>query len=126
MGQAHTIKAFMAWIITKYLLTAGMVVFISEVAKRSDRLGGFNATLPLMTLLTLVWLYVENQPDEKIANHAYYTFWYVIPTLPMFLLFPYLLPRLGFWVTMGACVVATAICFGLFALVMKSFGINLL
>ena len=43
----------MTWIITKYLLTAGMVVFISEVAKRSDRLGGFIAALPLMTLLTL-------------------------------------------------------------------------
>ena len=126
MGQAHTIKASMAWIITKYLLTAGMVVFISEVAKRSDRLGGFIAALPLMTLLTLVWLYVENQPEEKIANHAYYTFWYVIPTLPMFLLFPYLLPRLGFWITMGACVVITVICFGLFALLMKGFGINLL
>jgi len=126
MGQAHTIKASMAWIIAKYLLTAGMVVFISEVAKRSDRLGGFIAALPVMTLLTLVWLYAENQPEEKIANHAYYTFWYVIPTLPMFLLFPYLLPRLGFWMTMGTRVVATVICFGLFALVMKSFGINLL
>jgi uncharacterized membrane protein (GlpM family) len=77
----------MAWIITKYLLTAGMVVFISEAAKRSDRLGGFIAALPLMTLLTLVWLYIENQPEEKIANHAYYTFWYVIPTLPMFYCF---------------------------------------
>lgn len=119
-------RAYMAWIITKYLLTAGMVVFISEVAKRSDRLGGFIAALPLMTLLTLVWLYVENQPEEKIANHAYYTFWYVIPTLPMFLLFPYLLPRLGFWMTMGVCVVATVMCFGLFALLMKSLGINLL
>jgi uncharacterized membrane protein (GlpM family) len=126
MGQANTLKASMAWIITKYLLTAGMVVFISEVAKRSDRLGGFIAALPLMTLLTLVWLYVENQPEEKIANHAYYTFWYVIPTLPMFLLFPYLLPKLGFWMTMGASVVVTVICFGLFALLIKSFGIELL
>lgn len=116
----------MAWIITKYLLTAGMVVFISEVAKRSDRLGGFIAALPLMTLLTLVWLYVENQPEEKIANHAYYTFWYVIPTLPMFLLFPYLLPKLGFWLTMGASVAVTVICFGLFALVLKGFGVELL
>ena len=116
----------MAWIITKYLLTAGMVVFISEVAKRSDRLGGFIAALPLMTLLTLVWLYVENQSEEKIANHAYYTFWYVLPTLPMFLLFPYLLPKLGFWITMSTGVVLTIICFGIFALVMKSFGINLL
>ena len=116
----------MTWIITKYLLTAGMVVFISEVAKRSDKLGGFIAALPLMTLLTLTWLYIENQPEEKIANHAYYTFWYVIPTLPMFLLFPCLLPKLGFWMTMGACVVATVICFGLFAVLMKNFGIQLL
>lgn len=116
----------MAWIITKYLLTAGMVVFISEVAKRSDKLGGFIAALPLMTILTLIWLYVENQTDEKIANHAYYTFWYVIPTLPMFLLFPYLLQKIGFWLTMGASIVVTVVCFGLFALVMKSFGIELI
>ena len=116
----------MAWIITKYLLTAAMVVFISEVAKRSDRLGGFIAALPLMTLLTLIWLYVENQSEEKIANHAYYTFWYVIPTLPMFLVFPYLLPRIGFWSTVGASVVVTVIRFGLFALLMKHFGVELL
>jgi hypothetical protein len=116
----------MAWIITKYLITAGLVVFISEMAKRSDKLGGFIAALPLITLLTLIWLYIEKQSDEKIANHAYYTFWYVIPTLPMFLLFPYLLPKLGFWVTMGASVVVTIICFGLFALVMKGIGVELL
>ena len=116
----------MAWIITKYLLTAAMVVFISEVAKRSDKLGGFIAALPVMTLLTLTWLYIDNQPEEKIANHAYYTFWYVIPTLPMFLLFPYLLPKIGFWLTMGACVVATVICFGLFTLAMKAFDVQLL
>jgi len=48
-----------------------MVVFVSEVAKRSDRLGGLIAALPLMTLLTLTWLYIENQPEEKIANHVY-------------------------------------------------------
>jgi len=116
----------MAWIITKYLITAGLVVFISEMAKRSDKLGGFIAALPLITLLTLIWLYIEKQSDEKIANHAYYTFWYVIPTLPMFLLFPYLLPKLGFWLTMGTSVVVTIICFGLLALVMKGFGVELL
>jgi hypothetical protein len=116
----------MAWIITKYLLTAGMVVFVSEVAKRSDRLGGFFGALPIMTLLTLTWLYVENQSEEKMANYSYYSFWYVIPTLPMFILFPYLLPKLGFWLTMGASVVVTVICFGLFALLMRNFGIQLL
>lgn len=116
----------MLWIITKYILTAAVVVAVSEAAKRSDKFGGFMAALPLITLLALVWLYVEKQPMEKIANHAWYTFWYVIPTLPMFLVFPALLSRLGFWPTLGVCVVMTTILFGLFALVVRRFGIELL
>jgi hypothetical protein len=116
----------MNWIITKYFITAGMVVLISELAKRSDRLGGFVAALPLITLLTLTWLYLENQPTAKIANHAWYTFWYVIPTLPMFLVFPWLLQRVGFWPSMIASMLLTIICFGVFAMVVKRFGIELI
>ena len=116
----------MAWIITKYAVTAALVVLISELAKRSDKLGGFIAALPLVTLLTLVWLYLENQPATKIANHAWYTFWYVVPTLPMFLVFPVLLPRLGFWLTLLASAVLTVVCFATFAVVMRRFGVMLL
>ena len=116
----------MNWIIFKYLLTAGVVVLISEVAKKSDRLGGLIAALPLVTVLALIWLYVENQSSEKISNHAYYTFWYVLPTLPMFLIFPYLLKKFGFWVTLSLSMVITLIIFYIFAKVMKSFGVELL
>lgn len=116
----------MVWLITKYLLTAGVVVVVSEAAKRSDKLGGFIAALPLVTLLALIWLYVEKQPQEKIVAHAWYTFWYVVPTLPMFLAFPALLPRLGFWLTMLAGIGITVVCFGLFALLVRQFGIRLL
>lgn len=63
----------MSWIITKYLITAAVVVLITEVAKRSDKLGGLVAALPTVTILALIWLYVENQSTEKIANHAWYT-----------------------------------------------------
>jgi len=116
----------MAWLITKYFLTAGVVVLVSEMAKRSDRLGGLVAALPLVTVLALIWLHLENQPEQKIANHAWYTFWYVVPTLPMFLAFPVLLPRLGFWATLGASVIITLVCFWLFAQSVRRFGINLL
>ena len=116
----------MNWIIFKYLLTAGVVVLISEVAKRSDRLGGLIAALPLVTVLALIWLYVENQSSEKISNHAYYTFWYVLPTLPMFLIFPYLLKKFGFWITLSLSTMITLIIFYIFAKVMKSFGVDLL
>ena len=116
----------MKWLVTKYLITAAVVVLVSETAKRSDRFGGFVAALPLITLLTLVWLHIENQPDATLANHAWYTFWYVVPTLPMFLAFPWLLQRFGFWWTLGASALITVICFGAFALVVKRFGVNLL
>jgi len=116
----------MQYLIVKYLVTAGVVVLVSELAKRSDKLGGLVAALPLVTVLTLIWLYVEQQPVSKIANHAYYTFWYVIPTLPMFLAFPLLLTRIGFWPTLLACIVITMVCFGLFALLVRRFGVELL
>jgi F0F1-type ATP synthase assembly protein I len=116
----------MPFILFKYLLTAAVVVAVSEFAKRSDKLGGLIAALPLVTLLTLIWLHLEQQPATKIANHARYTFWYVLPTLPMFLMFPALLPRIGFWPTLGACTVNTLISFGTFAVALRRFGIVLL
>lgn len=116
----------MTWLLTKYAITAAIVVVVSEVAKRSDKLGAFIASLPMVTVLALIWLHVEHQPEQKLANHAWYTFWYVIPTLPMFLVFPFLLPRWGFWPTLAACLVLTIACFGLFALLVRRFGIELL
>lgn len=116
----------MTWIASKYLITAAMVVLVSELAKRSDKLGGLVAALPLVTILTLIWLYLENQPQARIANHAWYTFWYVLPTLPMFLAFPLLLPRVGFWLTLLSCIVITSVCFAAFAWLLRRYGINLL
>jgi F0F1-type ATP synthase assembly protein I len=115
----------MTWIITKYLITAAVVVIVSEAAKRSDRLGALIAALPMVTVLTLIWLYVERAPEQKIANHAWYTFWFVVPTLPMFLVFPPLLQRIGFWPTLLVCVLITMVCFALFALLVRRFGVEL-
>jgi len=116
----------MAWVVTKYLITAAVVVLVSEFAKRSDKLGALVAALPMVTVLTLIWLHVERQPQSKVANHAWYTFWYVVPTLPMFLAFPALLSRLGFWSALAACVVLTFVCFVGFAALVKKFGIMLM
>lgn len=116
----------MSWIVVKYLITALVVVVVSEAAARSDRLGGLVAALPLVTVLTLIWLHVEHQPQARIANHAWYTLWYVLPTLPMFAAFPWLLGRFGFWPALGSGVVLTLACILGFALLLKPFGIRLL
>ena len=110
----------------KLLFTAIIIVIISEIAKHYDRLAALVASLPLVTLITLFWLYYENQPEEKIANHAYYTFWYVIPTLPMFVFFPWAIKVFGFWITFILSIFLTIVIFFLYSIILKKFGINLI
>ena len=113
--------------ITKYAVTAFVIVVISEVAKRSDKLGALISSLPFVTIMVMIWLYVEKQGSQKIGNHAYYTFWYVIPTLPMFLVMPWLMAKgINFWISLAICVLVTFGCFILTTIIARRFGVNLL
>ena len=113
-------------LVVKFVVTALIVVAVSEIVKRTDRLGALLASLPLTTLLVLFWMYVEKQPTAKLASYAYYTFWFVVPTLPMFLQLPWMLERgYGFWLSLGAAVVVTFVSYILTALVARHFGANL-
>ena len=117
----------MSFLIAKYAVTAFIVVLVSEVAKRSDKLGALIASLPFVTVMVMIWLYVENQGTAKIANHAYYTFWYVLPTLPMFLVMPWLLHRgMSFWPALALCVLLTMAAFALAALLGRHIGVDLM
>jgi len=117
----------MLFLITKYAVTAFIIVLVSEVAKRTDRIGALIAALPFVTILAMFWLYVEKQPIEKISNHAYYTFWFVLPTIPMFLLMPFLFKKgFGFWPTMTAGALCTILCFLLTALFARRIGVDLM
>ena len=116
----------MLLIVTKYAVTSLVIVLVSEIAKRSDKVGARIASLPLVTVMVMIWLYVENQGTARIAQHAYYTFWYVLPTLPMFLAIPFLLYRgVNFWVALAAGMLLTLVAFGLTALAARHFNVSL-
>ena len=117
----------MVMLIVKYLFTAGIIVLVSEVAKRTDLVGALIASLPFVTIMVMFWLWYEGQGAEKISNHAFYTFWYVIPTLPMFLVMPAMMNRgINFWWSLLAGVATTIVMFVVTALVAKRFGVELL
>lgn len=117
----------MTFIVLKYALTAAIIVGVSEIAKRADKAGALISSLPLVTILVMIWLHLEKAGSEKIGNHAYYTFWYVLPTLPMFLLMPELMKRgVNFWLSLGSCALLTFGCFVLTALIGKKFGVDLM
>ncbi len=114
-------------LVIKYAVTALIIVSVSELAKRSDKLGALVSSLPLVTLMVMVWLHVERQGNQKIGNHAYYTFWYVLPTLPMFLVMPWLMAKgVNFWLALAICALVTMGSFAFTALVAKRLGVNLM
>ena len=96
----------MLFYITKVLFTSVIIVSVVEIAKRSDKLGGLVAALPLTTILIIFWMYFEGFSNEKISKHMLYTVFFVIPTLPMFLIFPLLIGKFDF---IGAVVLGIAL-----------------
>jgi len=117
----------MALLITKFLLTSFIIVLVSEIVKRTDKIGALIAALPFVTIMVMIWLHVEKQGAEKIATHAYYTLWYVVPTLPMFAQMPVMLRKgYNFWLTLAVGILVTFLAFLITAWIGKKFGVELM
>ena len=93
----------MRYLAVKAALSGIIIAIVSEVARRSPTLGGLIVSLPLISILGILWLWHDTSDAERIAAHAQSTFWYVLPTLPMFLMMPTMLRHgIGFWPTLAA------------------------
>jgi hypothetical protein len=99
----------------KILLTVAVVVAVSEIAKRSTLWGAALASLPLTSVLALVWLYLDTADTQRVAALSGSIFWLVLPSLALFVLLAYLLRSgWGFWPGLGvACVGTAAAYFGM-------------
>ena len=116
----------MTYFIVKCLLSGLIVAIVSEVARRSPVLGALVVSLPLVSLLGILWLWRDTGDTGRIADHAQSTFWYVLPSLPMFLVLPAMLRAgAGFWPSMGASCVLTMVLYLLTAWTLAKFGISL-
>lgn len=92
----------MLYLIIKTVLTAVIIVGISEIGKRYTTFAALLAALPLTSLLAMIWLYVDTKDAEKIADLSTGIFWLVLPTLIFFLILPWLLSKqINFWVSMA-------------------------
>jgi len=111
---------------TKLILSAAIIVVVSEVAKHSAGMGALIKSLPLVSILAMIWLYVDTQDTGKIADLSVGTFWLVLPTLPMFLVLPALLRNgLGFYPSLGISVAVMAACYLVAVPILARFGITI-
>ena len=101
----------MLYFFIKASVSGIIVAIVSETARRNPGTGALIASLPLISILGMIWLWRDTQDVARMADHAGATFWYVLPSLPMFLLIPALLKRgIPFWPALGAgCLLTIAL-----------------
>ena len=101
----------MLYLAIKALISGVIVAAVSEISKRSPGLGGLVASLPLVSVLGMIWLWRDTRDAATLAAHTTGTFWFVLPSLPMFLIIPVLLRRgVPFWGALaGGCALTMAL-----------------
>ncbi len=112
--------------ILKALISGVIIAAASELAKRYPGWGALIVALPLVSLLTMVWLWRDTGDVVRIADHARATFWLVLPSMPMFLVLPWLLVRgTGFWAALGLSCLLTLVLYLVSLWLLPRLGIRL-
>lgn len=116
----------MLYLLIKAGLSGVIVALVSETARRSPGLGALLASLPLISILGMIWLWNDTGDAVRLAAHSRATFWYVLPSLPMFLLIPALLGRgMSFAAALVAGCLLTSALYIVTARIAPAFGVDL-
>lgn len=116
----------MTYLLVKALLSGVIIALVSEIARRSPGFAALVASLPLVSVLGMIWLWRDTADPGRIAAHAGATFWYVLPSLPMFLLIPLLLKRgVAFYPALAAGCVLTVALYLAMVWIAPRFGLTL-
>jgi hypothetical protein len=112
--------------IVKIAITTVLIVAISEIAKRSSFFGALLASIPLVSVLAMIWLYIDTRDTAKVTALSISVFWLVLPSLALFVSLPLLLKQgWNFYFSMSIAIGITILCYWLMIIVLSHFGIRL-
>ena len=116
----------MTFILSKYLITAFIIVAVSEIAKQNSFLGSILASIPLVSVLAITWLYLDTKDISRVIDLSNGILWFVIPSLTFFIILPVLLKYgISFYISLSFSIVATIISYYSLIKVLHKFGIEL-
>ncbi len=116
----------MSYYLVKILVTTALIVAISEIAKRSSFIGAILASIPLISVLAIFWLYIDTKDVTKVSALAASVFWLVLPSLALFVTLPFLLKHgLSFYLSIGISIGITICCYLLMVAILHHFGVRL-
>ncbi len=100
----------MILLLIKSIISGILIALISEIARKSPGLGALIASIPLISVFAMVWIWLETNNSKIVADHAEATFWLVLPTLPMFLIISFLLrANWNIWLVIAVSILVTLI-----------------
>lgn len=116
----------MSYFLGKILITVVLILAISEIAKRNTLIAALLASVPLVSVVAMLWLYWETRDTAQISAFATGVFWLVLPSLSLFLVLPWLLEKgLHFYLSLALAVAATVASYAVTILVLSRFGVRL-
>ncbi len=116
----------MSYYIVKIVVTTILIVLISEIAKRSSFVGAILASIPLISVLAILWLYIGTKDVLKVSSLSSSIFWLVLPSLALFVSLPILLKRgINFYFSISIAIVITMVCYWIMIAVLNHFGLKL-
>ena len=116
----------MTYNIIKILISAILIALISEISKRSTFVGALLASIPIVSVLAMIWLYIDTKSIEKISDLSYGIFWLVLPSLALFILLPILLKNgVNFYLSIFLSIFFTAGCYSLMIFILGFFNIKI-
>ena len=116
----------MTYYIVKILLTTLLIVLISEIAKRSSFIAAILTSIPLISVLAFIWLYIDTGDVAKISDLAKSIFWLVLPSLVLFISLPLLLSQgINFYISLSVSILLTIICYVMMIAILRHFEVRL-
>ncbi len=116
----------MPYLLIKAAISGAIVAAVSEIARRYPGWGGLLASLPLTALLAVIWLWRDSHDPERVAELVGGTFWFILPSLPMFLILPWMLRSgMTFWLALALNVAGTLLLYALWFWAAPKIGVKL-
>ncbi len=116
----------MAYYWVKIIITTALIVIISEVAKRSSLIGAILASIPLVSVLAMIWLFIDTRDVDRVSELATSVFWLVLPSLVLFITLPVLLQQgVNFYLSMLISILLTIACYFIMIHLLSRFGVTL-
>ena len=114
----------MLYYILKFTISALLIVAISEVSKRFSLVAGILASLPIVSVLAMIWLYIDTSSVEKVTKLSTSIFWMVLPSLSLFIMLPVLLKnKVSFYPALIISWLVMVFLYYVMILVLKKLGI---